>query len=290
MTKLRIICQRWNADQSKLYQPVLEALLANDITSDNVLLQKDLSNLCSITNIPRWWMRAFVRQIMLDTTVAQEIDKSSISEHTCLPTGFSSLDHALGGGLHFKNVIELCGKTNTGKTEFISNLLASYILHTTNPSVYIFGSTGSFAPKRMHDILQKHNIQTAVLSQIEFSQVFSIRELSLSLENLGALLAASTREQSLVIIEDLPSITAEINWMSSEIKHLTEIIKSLSKLQNMIIIQHNISKSNLQPKFETYWNPMIDLRLYFNKQAEYQRAYLVEILKTRYKASIYMCF
>lgn len=71
MTKLRIICQRWNADQSKLYQPVLEALLANDITSgyrfkacqwkdkitfyiDSVLLQKDLSNLCSITNIPRW--------------------------------------------------------------------------------------------------------------------------------------------------------------------------------------------------------------------------------------------
>lgn len=68
----------------------------------------------------------------------------------------------------------------------------------------------------MHDILQKHNIQTAVLSQIEFSQVFSIRELSLSLENLGALLAASTREQSLIIIEDLSSIAAEINWMSSE--------------------------------------------------------------------------
>lgn len=71
MTKLRIICQRWNADQSKLYQPVLEALLANDITSgyrfkacpwndkitfciDSALLQEDLSNLCSITNIPRW--------------------------------------------------------------------------------------------------------------------------------------------------------------------------------------------------------------------------------------------
>lgn len=68
----------------------------------------------------------------------------------------------------------------------------------------------------MHDILQKHNIQTAVLSQIEFTQVFSIRELSLSLENLGALLAATAREQSLVIIEDLPSIAAEINWMSSE--------------------------------------------------------------------------
>ena len=68
-------------------------------------------------------MRAFIRQIMLDTTVAQEIDKSSISEHTCLPTGFSSLDHALGGGLHFKNVIELCGKTNTGKTE-ASNIVS----------------------------------------------------------------------------------------------------------------------------------------------------------------------
>lgn len=68
----------------------------------------------------------------------------------------------------------------------------------------------------MHDILQKHNIQMAVLSQIEFSQVFSIHELSLTLENLGALLAASSREQSLVIIEDLPSIAAEINWMSSE--------------------------------------------------------------------------
>ena len=33
MTNLRIIFKRWNADQSKLYQPVLEALLANDITS-----------------------------------------------------------------------------------------------------------------------------------------------------------------------------------------------------------------------------------------------------------------
>lgn len=147
----------------------------------------------------------------------------------------------------------------------------------------------------MSDIFKKRDIDSTVLSQIEFLQLFSLNDLSLSLENLGALLATGTNNAGLVIIEDISAI--DINWASNQskdftissietysfiAKYLVEIIKSLSRLGCCIVIQHSISKSDMNDtrKFEYYWNPMVDLRLYFSK---IENKLSVEIMKSRQK-------
>lgn len=150
----------------------------------------------------------------------------------------------------------------------------------------------------MSDIFKKRDIDNTVLSQIEFLQLFSLNDLSLSLENLGALLATGTNNAGLVIIEDISAI--DINWASNQskdftipsieadsfiAKYLVEIIKSLSRLGCCIVIQHSISKSDMDDtrKFEYYWNPMIDLRLCFSK---IENKLSIEIMKSRQKVSM----
>ncbi|KAG1374329.1 hypothetical protein G6F61_009423 [Rhizopus arrhizus] len=283
MTKLKVIYQQWNAEQRTLYNPVLTALLDNGISSDTTLFERNVNTLCLTTHVSRWLMKAFINQVIMDTSIMQE--KSSDSQLSHLPTEFPLLDSILGGGLCFMNIIELCGQSRSGQTEFISHLLVSYISHISNSNIHIF-STGSFGPKRMSDIFKKRDIDSTVLSQIEFLQLFSLNDLSLSLENLGALLATGTNNAGLVIIEDISAI--DINWASNQTKYLVEIIKSLSRLGCCIVIQHSISKSDMNDtrKFEYYWNPMVDLRLYFSK---IENKLSVEIMKSRQKISTRSC-
>ncbi|KAG0741076.1 hypothetical protein G6F57_009577 [Rhizopus arrhizus] len=265
MTKLKVIYQQWNAEQRTLYNPVLTALLDNGISSDTTLFERNVNTLCLTTHVSRWLMKAFINQVIMDTSIMQE--KSSDSQLSHLPTEFPLLDSILGGGLCFMNIIELCGQSRSGQTEFISHLLVSYISHISNSNIHIF-STGSFGPKGMSDIFKKRDIDSTVLSQIEFLQLFSLNDLSLSLENLGALLATGTNNAGLVIIEDISAI--DINWASNQ------------------IIQHSISKSDMNDtrKFEYYWNPMVDLRLYFSK---IENKLSVEIMKSRQKISTRSC-
>lgn len=82
-------------------------------------------------------------------------------------------------------------------------------------------------------------------------------------------------------------ISYDSELKSETVQHLVEIMKSLSRLGCCILIQHNISKSEIsemRTRLESYWNPMIDVRLYMNRQLNGD--HVIEIIKTRDKVNI----
>lgn len=69
------------------------------------------------------------------------------------------------------------------------------------------------------EIFKRRGVDTSVLSQIEFSQIFSLQDLSVSLERLGALLATTTEnDQTLVVIENVLAMVGKDEWSSKTSK------------------------------------------------------------------------
>ncbi|CAO3664304.1 unnamed protein product [Rhizopus stolonifer] len=254
-----------------------------------MLLERDFNTLCSSLNIHSWLIKAFVNQVKLDSALVQETLAWTFTP-TYFPTQFSTLDHILGGGLRFNHITELCGP-NCGQTKFISHLLASYASNISSTGIYVLGSSESFGPKTTREVFKRRGVDSSVLSQIEFSQIFSLQDLSVSLERLGALLATATEnDQTLVVIENMSEMVGKNEWSSKTMQHLVEIMKSLSRLGCCVLIQHDISKSeirDMRTRLESYWNPMIDIRLYMNRQLNGD--HMIEIIKTRDKIFTRSC-
>ncbi|KAI9281906.1 hypothetical protein BY458DRAFT_498396 [Sporodiniella umbellata] len=218
MTKLKVLYQQWNAEQRDLYRPVISALLDLGISTEKELLKADFDSTCSCVTVHRWLIRGFVEQVLLDTSALPERIVSVTASTAFFPTDFPDLNDLLDGGFRFYQVIELCG-SSSGQTRFIAHLLGCYALSVSNQNMYVFGSTGVFEAKKTSEILEKKGMDSKkLLSQIEYSQVFSLEDLSFGLERLGALLVTTRGEKGLVVIETMSKLVVDHAWSSKTSK------------------------------------------------------------------------
>jgi RAD51-like protein 3 len=174
-----------------------------------------------------------------------------------LPTGVSSLDSLLGGGLREGFVTELLGETTSGKTQICHQLAATTSLRGEH--VVYFDTTNSFSPERFLSIARSNHMQEdenqeqggigfdaeGCLERILVFRPHSHVELMMQLETCASDLPHATKERALrppsVLIID--SISAVLAPISGTRKHAQgdAIMLAVSGMVKDIIKRHQMA-------------------------------------------------
>jgi predicted ATP-dependent serine protease len=85
-----------------------------------------------------------------------QVYRDFIQEASVVPTGVHSIDLLLNGGLGSGQVVELFGRSGTGKSELCHRLSANAALSSKKPVLYL-QTKGDFRPEKMLKILEHLN-------------------------------------------------------------------------------------------------------------------------------------
>lgn len=189
-----------------------------------------------------------------------------------LPTGISSMDSLLGGGLREGFITELMGETSSGKTQICHHVAA--ITSIRGEHVVYFDTTNSFSPERCLAIASSNhddeNQQSGFgfdaegcLERILVFRPHSHTELMMQLELLASDLHLASRSKvmrtpSVLIIDSISAVIAPI---SGTRKHsqgdtimicLSRMVKDMIKRYQMAcILTSHITYSSLPAAGET---------------------------------------
>lgn len=225
------------------------------------LLQYPLNNIYSKTHIKTPVIRAFIQQVLYDTRI-QEV-KRVYKPSIYLPTGIENLDAVLEGGFIFGETIEFYGSSYIDLSKLISHIIASYLISLKQDNVHIYDATGMFEARSMENILRKHHVHPDTLHKIEYTQTFTMKHLSKSLELFGAQLAVSDDIETmnpLIVIDEL-SYLLSMNDDTQLMNRLIQNIKSLCELGCAVLIKDSLVSSTIPTQYESQWNSVIDTRL-----------------------------
>lgn len=69
-----------------------------------------------------------------------------------ISTGIEPLDETIGGGLEAENIINVFGRSGSGKTQFAFQCLVSAVEETGDPAVYVETERNRMRPNRIHQL------------------------------------------------------------------------------------------------------------------------------------------
>jgi predicted ATP-dependent serine protease len=85
-----------------------------------------------------------------------QVYRDFIQDASVVSTGVISIDRLLNGGLGSGQIVELFGRSGTGKSELCHRLSANAAL-TSKKAVLYLQTKGDFRPEKMQEILQQLN-------------------------------------------------------------------------------------------------------------------------------------
>lgn len=85
-----------------------------------------------------------------------QVYRDFIQEASVIPTGVIGIDRLLKGGLSSGQVVEIFGRSGTGKSELCHRLSANAALSSKKAVLYL-QTKGDFRPEKMQEILQQLN-------------------------------------------------------------------------------------------------------------------------------------
>lgn len=267
MTKLDTIIQNWNKETIDYYSTVFNALTDNNIIKAQTLLEMDIGALCKVTRSSKQMMNAFRNQVIFSTMKSEEnkqekgLKRQKTKNEYILSTKIKSLDNLLQGGICTSQIVEICGGTGADTERFTVQLLTSFITTYHGNDVYVFDTTGMFEPRSM-------KLANNALESITCTHLHDLNHLYVSLDNLTTLFTIKDRDTpSFLLIHDvsiLVNAATAPDW--TKIDKLFFILKTISRLNCMIVILNNTTTDFTTNQYETHWNPFIDIRLFLDKE------------------------
>ncbi|CAO3608196.1 unnamed protein product [Mucor hiemalis] len=256
------------------------------------LLQMEIGALCKVTNCSKQMMNAFKKQVILSTMISEEykqekgLKRQKLKNEYILSTKIKrykiviitkilfsymthclhSLDSLLRGGICTSQIVEICGSTGADTDRFTIQLLTSFISTYHGDDLHVFDTTGMFEPRSMKST-------NNALERITCTHLHDLNHFYVSLDNLTTLFTIKEKDSppSLLLIHDISILLSD--W--TKIDKLFYTLKSISRLNCMIVILNNTTTDFTTNQYEIHWNPFIDIRLSLDKDNR------VKVVKSR---------
>ena len=188
---------------------------------------------------------------------------------TKLRTPISSLDLSLGGGFQVGWLVEVCGESGSGKTQFCLSVAANAL--KGNSQVYWIDTENSFRPERIVAILGN----AEALSNLHVAKCTSLGELRSTVTQLGDLIQGSKEKMSTVIIDSVAAPARVSVDLAGRQKLLHELARKLKTIHGFCIVTNHVV-ANIQsretchqpfiPALGNTWSHDVSCRLWFKKR------------------------
>ncbi|XP_072040998.1 DNA repair protein RAD51 homolog 4-like [Amphiura filiformis] len=186
MTLLRVgLCPALSTD-------VLESLNKASIKTVLDFVCSDLEKLSQVCSVS-YKVLVSIRRLLLAQYSSYPVNGTDLyndvmSVVAILPTGCSSLDELLDGGLYTSEVLEIAGGSGVGKTQLCTSIAASIAVSSEqNVNVLYIDTSGGFSCQRLQDMMVARNIpekaMIAAFQRIQCTKVFDLFEVIQLLEN-----------------------------------------------------------------------------------------------------------
>ncbi len=116
-----------------------------------------------------------------------------------IPTGITTLDRVLNGGIRKGLVVDIFGANGTGKTQLCQQIS---INHLENGGKVLFqDTTGEFRPERMLQLLKERGLDKSLLDNVNVSRIINTSNQVESISDLERV-----EPQTLVVIDSLTDL------------------------------------------------------------------------------------
>ncbi|KAF5308528.1 hypothetical protein FQR65_LT06193 [Abscondita terminalis] len=279
---------------------VVDSLYAKNIYSVLNFIQTEIKLIAAITNL-QYKDILGIRQHLINkhsaiTRNGFNYYNELVANSVLFPTGITSLDAILLGGLSTGTIYEICGLPSTGKTQF--NLtLTKNVLQTSNTNVYYIDTKKDFSAKRLKAMLDDTGQQVnyeKIMSRVFIKQIFTVYDLVNTLYEIKSLLSSKKLRARLIIIDSLPPLFYSISNFSerySLINSMVNIMQVLAKEFHTVIVVTNITtmwydnygvENRITEKVSLgkYWFNIPNTRLMIKKSVAGTSDYLITIVKS----------
>ncbi|XP_015599093.1 DNA repair protein RAD51 homolog 4 [Cephus cinctus] len=206
-----------------------------------------------------------------------------------VPSGITSLDDLLKGGLHPGHLYEICGVSSSGKTQ-LCHTVAANITSSTKSYVHYIDTKRDFSALRIQRILEAKKYSDAeigeAMDRIKVTRVKNVCELFNILYHLNSSLKTSNDSYptKLVIIDSVAAIFLQlptVQEMASALNNLSNISRCLANSFHIPLITVNLisrwrevdgfaaSNENpivIKPSLGKYWLHVPNTRLMIQKE------------------------
>ncbi|XP_033224740.1 DNA repair protein RAD51 homolog 4-like [Belonocnema kinseyi] len=235
-----------------LTDSIMSQLQKKGIYTDFDFMEKAVDTLVNVSGLS-FKTVVDLRKEISKSVGGKIIDASKLIEEDStkiVSTGIFSLDKLLNGGLHSKQLYEICGASSSGKTQLCLTIATNISLRTEKDVHYI-DTKGYLSTIRMQTILnaQKCNDEEIgrVLNKMKITEARSIPEFFSIVHKLTKTLKNESNTR-LLVIDSLAAL-----FFLSTSKH--ETIYFLSNLRNMLrFIASEYNISIITTNLVTSWN------------------------------------
>ena len=182
-----------------------------------------------------------------------------------ISTGLEKLDEFLSGGIPNNVIVDIFGKSGTGKTLFLLQLCINSIKDGGN--VLYLDTTGGFRPERIIEIQKELGIKMDLLEKITVSRVTNTFEQIKSIQNL------QKNNFSLIVIDNITDLFSfeyekdesiyEKNKLFAKYMHQLLKFAITNKvpiaITNMVRIVNGIEVENMQTAIDPFTHIKIHL-------------------------------
>lgn len=188
-----------------------------------------------------------------------------------ISTSIEKLDYLLGGGIKNGIITDIFGSNGTGKTQFLIQISINSLRQGGH--VYFQDTTGEFRPERMLEVIQKNNLDSALMDNVRVSRITN------SSEQIQALSKISTSNFDLILIDNITdlfsfeyykaefSLEKNITFMKylHELSKITIQKNTATVITNMIRNYEHNEMENLEKSINMYTHLKIKLSKQNNK-------------------------
>ncbi|PRP80576.1 RAD51-like protein [Planoprotostelium fungivorum] len=130
-------------------------------------LDPHLQGMIALTSIPNVNKESFVKEILVSQNASKmhngvEWVKRAISFSSIMPTGCTALDKYLNGGIRAGHIVELYGKSSTGKTQ----LCLSLCVRSKHHKILWLDTNNSFSASRLQQMMSSEYKQQQIQERL----------------------------------------------------------------------------------------------------------------------------